>query len=565
MIKISSLNKHSFLFFQQGNNIATGDYLLYWDGYIKMVDQLLFATEAAFQVQTKLASSNPIEVFSHLNGAYHYCYQTQDTIYFGIDHFGGNALFYSIDPQSKLLQIYTNPIQHPTSQYWQDESLLTMLFAGYTLSNHTIWSHIKECAPGVIYSWNMLTGIVTTDEFYRFFPEPNNPDNSSQRDELFHSLFPKETGLSYQLALSGGLDSRMLLCLLLKSHSSVQAFSYGSSENTDLQYARDLCEHFHTRFKDLSVHPLHQQYRIDDYAIKKLISTDSFGRSIPQELDWGASQYFTDSGATIVLGHSGDWLAGSHLSAALLSLRQRKDLIIYLQLKHLHLCPISNKTLLFQLYDLIADSLENYPSTLSLPSIAEAWNLEHRQHKYIVNACHQYLYSGNQVYLPFFDRDLMEYYRCLQTNDRLYQQSWKLEAKELLFVGQYAAMTSIPSTRSLVYSAPKTSIKLMLRSIVRRNDIAKKYFRNRQIYSNHLQNIATLFNQTTPTIYTKLGDWIPSLQDSVDILKSKHCPVTAKTIQQLLSCQLSQFEPNGLIALQLLFRPEGLLALEQHY
>ena len=186
-----------------------------FDGYLVADDSLLVGPEASDHFGHVLARHGIDGALDRLNGSYRYVVKQEGRVWFGIDHFGGAALFYQRGPE---LSLFDDPSAHVRDREYSDAAVCCLLASGFTIDDETIYSGIRECSSGVLYEFEIPTGQLRQRTWFKFNLRPEGDcDPDEMEAALLRSLprlAPREG--SYLLPLSGGLDSRTLLALALK-------------------------------------------------------------------------------------------------------------------------------------------------------------------------------------------------------------------------------------------------------------------------------------------------------------------------------------------------------------
>ena len=160
----------------------------------------------------------------------------------------------------------------------------------------------------------------------------------------------------------------------------------------------------------------------DDFCLR--------GVSLPHVQDFFAvheldKKNVVDSDALFVPGHSGDFLAGSHLSELEYSDTPLKKVVIIMRIiqKHHTLFELNKKDKGVYL-DKINENLTKSTSNSDNSSLLDCWNWKERQAKFIVNSCRIYEFFGYEWHCPLWDKELMSYFKSLpmkyRRNKKLY-------------------------------------------------------------------------------------------------------------------------------------------------
>ena len=122
-----------------------------FSGYIIINNALYHDKEALSKNEELLQNTDILEVCSQLNGSFRFVIDTPTNTFFGIDHFGGYSLFYKNFPN---FEIIINPNQKSQLSDIQDNQLCSLLASGFCYGDNTLFKNIKECTPGILYSYD---------------------------------------------------------------------------------------------------------------------------------------------------------------------------------------------------------------------------------------------------------------------------------------------------------------------------------------------------------------------------------------------------------------------------
>jgi hypothetical protein len=153
--------------------------------------------------------------------------------------------------------------------------------------------------------------------------------------------------------------------------------------------------------------------------------------SVPHVQDWPAvlelhRERRIQPGSIFVPGHSGDFLAGSHIpkTFANRSTITRREVLDALQAAHYSLWdwPRTGRTELKHRFDRRIEKVTG-PIADGTPEQAadafERWDLQERQAKFICNSMRVYEFFGFEWRLPLFDNDLMDFWSRVPMELRL--------------------------------------------------------------------------------------------------------------------------------------------------
>lgn len=320
-----------------------------------------------------------------------------------------------------------------------DEFRLT----GYVTGSRTLIAGVDQIPAG--HTLRSVAGpgtIQTLAPYYSFrHRSSENADSETLIGELvglhervFRRLLGDIGDRPIALPLSGGHDSR-LIGLMLRDLGcrNVLCYTYGAPGNWESRISSELAKHLGFRWTMVP-------YTASDW--RRWGQTPEFQAyfrsagncvSVPHIQDWPAVYELTRRGeiakdAVFVPGHSGDFLAGSHIpkwypDSATLS---REQFLRSLFDAHYSLWdwPASDAARLRELFGRHIEEVVG-PIGRATPDEAadrfEYWDCQERQAKFIVNSVRVYESFGFEWRLPLFDAELMDFWSrvpLLQRVDR---------------------------------------------------------------------------------------------------------------------------------------------------
>ena len=223
--------------------------------------------------------------------------------------------------------------------------------------------------------------------------------------------------------LSGGHDSRLIgVSLRDLGVRDVVCYSYGLAGNWEANISRELARYlgFRWEFVPYSTERWRNWAATDRFA--QYFRTAGNLTSVPHIQDWPAVLELTRErkiapDGVFVPGHSGDFLAGSHIPPQFLASAMVRHRAFVDALLHAH----------YSLWDWPQDAHPNLHaafvhrieaivgrfgdvSAARAADLFEQWDLRERQAKFICNSVRVYEHFGHPWRLPLFDHELMDFW-----------------------------------------------------------------------------------------------------------------------------------------------------------
>jgi len=314
------------------------------------------------------------------------------------------------------------------------------LFTGYTKGNSTLIKEIKQLQAGE-YLYVSENGIEIA-YYIRFLtktrwnlPYPVLQQKLNQIfEDVFSSLIEGLNGRTAVISLSGGYDSRLIAYWLHKlSYSKIICFTYGRTDNCEIENADNTAKQLGLPWHFIDYTKLPIQDYLDSEVFLKYYQYMANYSSMFFMQDYFAVQYLKENNilpmdAVFIPGHSGDGLAGSHLSRRLgrkLTTSQVANEIFIYNYSYTNINDRKKKLIIANLAN---DLPTNYPTSL----VFEDWDIRERQAKFIVNSARIYPFFGFSYYLPLWDIRLVNFFKSLPFELKLHKKLYT-ETLEKLF------------------------------------------------------------------------------------------------------------------------------------
>lgn len=316
-------------------------------------------------------------------------------------------------------------------------SVLEFRMAGYVTGNRTLYRGLYQLMAGQ----RLVDGGPVT--YYRYLPERASARKeealSDILDGVFRRLVERLAGRPVVVMLSGGLDSRLILCKLHElKYDRLTAITYGMKGNWESRIALQVAKVLGVPIRFIRI--MREDFarfwrspvRRDYWAFREDCS------SVPNVQDlyplWSIRKEL-HPGTVIINGQSGDFITGGHIPPALMrNPVLGRELVEAIIAKHFRLwrsLAVYDPAIRVE----VASQLNVLPNTLMTPEEAtglfEYWEWRERQTKYVVSGQRIYDFLGFDWELPLWDDALMDFFarvpyqlRFGQTLYRQYLEAW---------------------------------------------------------------------------------------------------------------------------------------------
>ncbi|MFC1948353.1 asparagine synthase-related protein [Chloroflexota bacterium] len=391
-----------------------------------------------------------------------------------VGNLNGSFVLILLDEESKRVSIITdrwgsvplywgrkNGQLFVTDDYWQlvsDINALTfnrvaltqLLQFNYVLGTQTIIEGVEECSPHTIINIDYSQELQVSQKRYWSYQltESSKLSEAELLESLTHSLNNtikiyadaiKKKNWKAAVPLSGGLDSRFISWGLSKNNVPLIAYSYGTKGYGDLEIASQTADLLSIPIKKITWEdekPFTGKRHDELVNLGGMTTTYSIGigaLAIKEECQ--------SSCDVVVPGHSGDFIAGSHVldyhihaynsRMASFSIGQVFKGISDRGIQRLF--PWSSEH-----WEKVRNSylgtlkINNDPSILSL---TQRWTVEQRIRRYTLRECYFYRKFGYQVMLPFWDYELVDTFRTVPRKYLYNRYLYRRLMRENIFTG----------------------------------------------------------------------------------------------------------------------------------
>jgi asparagine synthase (glutamine-hydrolysing) len=338
-------------------------------------------------------------------------------------------------------------------------SLLEFITAGYVTGTETLYRDLKQIRAGEFLAWDEPAEPPRAYRYYCYRPDP---DESHSQEELldqlahtlervFQRLISVADGAPIWVPLSGGYDSRLILCKLHElGYERLHTFTYGPRGNFEARVASKVA-----RTLNVPWHRLPSQIS----AARSLFDEDYRNRfweladglhAVPNMREYEPLIHLVRNGiipenAVVINGQTGDFITGGHIPDTLAthSAPTVRDLTTAIIDKHYSLWTNwKTPTVLARIEDKIR-AVANIPGgeTMSkneILSLYETWEYQERQAKWVVNDQRLYDFLRLDWALPFWDGELLDFWERVPFRHKVGQSLFKTYLRRYDYAGLFA-------------------------------------------------------------------------------------------------------------------------------
>jgi asparagine synthase (glutamine-hydrolysing) len=311
--------------------------------------------------------------------------------------------------------------------------------------NLTMAAELFQLQAGEFLVYDKLKRLLTRRRYYLFYSEKENPASVDQlidqldaiHDRIFKGIIDRAAGRPIWVPLSGGWDSRLIVSKLAKmNYQNVQTFSYGVRGNHETRLARYVAEQLQLPW--FEVPATSRQYTAYYWSTKRREYFDFADGlcTLPFMQDVSVLQDLCEQGilphnAIVINGQSGDFITGGHIHPEQMVAdmgvggvaRSLLDhhYIMWQSLRSANNLALMERRLRANLEELIGIA----PSMPANARLAECWEWQERQSKFVVNGQRAYDFLGLDWELPLWESDYLDFWASIPLPMRYEQRLYK--------------------------------------------------------------------------------------------------------------------------------------------
>ncbi len=310
------------------------------------------------------------------------------------------------------------------------DSVSSYLATGYVIGNKTLFDGVVPIPCSSILT--IIENQPSTIEYYTFSTQEVDHNSFEGAAKQLHSVLEaamtrmaksiENRNRPLAVPLSGGYDSRFILTWLVNhGHKNITAFSYGKENNNDLRTAEKVAKVLGVRWIPI----VYSNEMIDGFNNEPnflpFCHYISAATSMPILQDYFAVREIVKRGllssdAIIIPGHSGDFIAGSHISPHAGGISSTCEIVDEIYKHHFNIIPLPKQQEHYEKQRLREDTIRKHEIPFT---IIEAFNFRERQAKFIINASRAYSYFGFEFRLPLWDSELVDLFKSQPFNYRI--------------------------------------------------------------------------------------------------------------------------------------------------
>lgn len=387
------------------------------------------------------------ERFNSLNGNLTVVTQKDNKLFAAVDRIRSIPLFYALENDVFYLTdaphwIIKKLNKLEFERLFVDEFLQT----GYVTLNNTLYPKIFQLEAGHILVFDKNTSKLKINKYNNIndheISEKSNQELIDLLDEIHKSIFNRLIrsleGKTVVIPLSSGYDSSLIALMLKRmGYENVICYTYGNGSYWEINQSKEVADYLKYPWFFINYDRKKWRKWHKSNIRKEFFEYSGNLCSIPCIQDFPAvwelkKKQIIPLNSVFVPGHSGDFLAGSHLPQSFINKNyiSKSDLIQGIYNRHYHLRKKSKFENLFKnRINCYLEKKDKFDSETA-SKIFEYWDLQERQSKFIVNSVRVYEFFGFEWRLPLWDLELITFWSKIKMKDKINRILYLEYAKE---------------------------------------------------------------------------------------------------------------------------------------
>ena len=405
------------------------------------------------------------EIMQGMNGNFSIVIESENWLFGLVDRISGYRLFYRVNGDD--FNISNSPrelIRNGGSQSTDLTSILEIKMVGYLTGNRTIDSNINQLCAGEMIWFDKCSKKYSINNYFKFYTKNIRHQKDSLLIEELDNITDKiitrnikdANGRTIWVPLSGGLDSRLIVCKLKQlGYDNLRTYSYGIVGNFDARRAKEIASIIGVQWEFIPTSSLEARNFFLSQDRKKYWDFADGLSVIPNLHGMFALKSLVNSGKmkqgdVIINGQSGDFITGQHIpimpeqEASHTTLLNRILEKHYSLRGHLFFDPESLELMKQRIEDTLGE-YQNIGSYQDLAKIYEYWEWKVRQVKRVVNGQCNYDYFGMNWELPLWDLEYMEFWVDLPLHQKVDRRLFVEYLNKMDFYGLFNKETKFMS------------------------------------------------------------------------------------------------------------------------
>lgn len=385
--------------------------------------------------------------------------ETPNQIIAWVDHIRSWPLFYT--QHGDNFQITNNPRKLTSKEAPDPLSGLEFIMSGYISGKRTLYNDIHCLQPGEFLVWNKTSKSLSLTRYHQYLPDmtdttQDRSENMKKMGEILDDLTQKMIGRANNrpiwIPLSGGLDSRILLCKLHEhGYKNLHTFTYGPHLNFESRIAKKVAQTLNVPWHFIS--PSRKEIRnyFTSQERKDFWDNTDGLKAIPSMREFSALMHLRHKkllpdDAIFVNGQSGDYITGNHIAKEWLKDKEFSgdDLFNVLMNKHYDLwnklrTEENHKAIQKRMIEILPENWQEAKTKEDWATLEEIWEYDARQICLVANGQKSYDFFGYDWEMPLWEKQLVDFCETLPFEQKFGQALYKEYLQDYNYKGLFPA------------------------------------------------------------------------------------------------------------------------------
>ena len=386
--------------------------------------------------------------------------ENSSTLIAWVDHIRSWPLYYTLTAQQAL---YLSPsAEHILSNLDTNtvdiDASLEFAMAGYVTGSATLYKDMSCLQAGEILIWNKKEKQLELGRHFQYVPSFEREETkeiltqelSTIIDEIFIKIIKKANGRPIWIPLSGGLDSRLILCKFHQlNYKNLHTFTYGPALNFEAKIAKKIARKLGVPWHFIRSPQSKRRQNFWSHKRKTFWQFACGHKSIPSMGDYEVLLYLREKNllpddAIIINGQSGDFITGGHISKKWLNSNYHTQEVFFDNIISKHyalwrpLMTKKNRAIIKHKISTLLGGMDfKTTDTVYMARCEEAWEYEARQICFVVHGNRYYDFCGYDWELPLWDKKLVNFFMDISLHEKLEQNLFKNYLKDYNYCGLF--------------------------------------------------------------------------------------------------------------------------------
>jgi asparagine synthase (glutamine-hydrolysing) len=372
--------------------------------------------------------------------------ETNTSVLAIVDHVRSYPLFYFQKQLELCISNSPRRIMNTLSLTKHNQQAVNeFVLAGYTNGRNTLLNNVFQLQAGEFLVFDKEKKTSNVQRYFQYFPFiPEKEQDADDLgislnkiiDKIFIKIINRADGAPIWVPLSGGLDSRLIVCKLKEhGYENVHTFSYGPIRNYEAKKAKLIAEKLGYSWRYISSKSKEMRRIFNSTECRNYWSFADGLSSVPVMNDFYSIKYLKEKQiisdeAIIINGQTGDFISGGHIPKVFMDNPETSNSLENEIIKKHY--SVWSGTKYDQQFKFLIDQInqeftsnQRNVSRQSMAAIYESLEWQERQAKLVVNGQRVYDYFNLKWELPLWDRSFVNYWEGIPTALRFEQSLFK--------------------------------------------------------------------------------------------------------------------------------------------